>query len=117
MKEIKKEFSAARTPQQNGIAERKNMTLIEAARRSGPTWLFDIDTLTQSMNYQPFVAENQPNSSAGLQEHFDAGKAGEGNVQQYMLFPLWSTGSKDPHNTDATFKVKEPKSEVHVCPS
>nr|GEY13965.1 hypothetical protein [Tanacetum cinerariifolium] len=29
---IKREFSVARTPQQNGIAKRKNMTLIEAAR-------------------------------------------------------------------------------------
>ncbi|GJY64286.1 putative ribonuclease H-like domain-containing protein [Tanacetum coccineum] len=32
MKGIKKEFSVARTPQQNGGAERKNETLIEAAR-------------------------------------------------------------------------------------
>ncbi|GKB48031.1 putative ribonuclease H-like domain-containing protein [Tanacetum coccineum] len=32
MKEIKREFSVARTPQQNGVAERKNRTLIEAAR-------------------------------------------------------------------------------------
>nr|GEY24489.1 putative ribonuclease H-like domain-containing protein [Tanacetum cinerariifolium] len=32
MKGIKREFSVARTPQQNGVAERKNMTLIEAAR-------------------------------------------------------------------------------------
>ncbi|GJR58725.1 putative ribonuclease H-like domain-containing protein [Tanacetum coccineum] len=31
-KGIKKEFSVARTPQQNGVAERRNMTLIEAAR-------------------------------------------------------------------------------------
>nr|GEV83346.1 ribonuclease H-like domain-containing protein [Tanacetum cinerariifolium] len=31
---------------------------------SGPIWLLDIDTLTQSMNYQPVVAGNQPNSSA-----------------------------------------------------
>ncbi|GJU62441.1 ribonuclease H-like domain-containing protein [Tanacetum coccineum] len=29
---IKKEFSVARTPQQNGVAERRNKTLIEAAR-------------------------------------------------------------------------------------
>ncbi|GJS74667.1 ribonuclease H-like domain-containing protein [Tanacetum coccineum] len=29
---IKREFSIARTPQQNGVAERKNRTLIEAAR-------------------------------------------------------------------------------------
>nr|GEX78973.1 ribonuclease H-like domain-containing protein [Tanacetum cinerariifolium] len=56
---------------------------------SGPTWLFDIDTLTQSMNYQPVVAGNQPNSSI------------------------------DPQNTDAdaTFEVKELESEVHVSPS
>ncbi|GJR87351.1 ribonuclease H-like domain-containing protein [Tanacetum coccineum] len=32
MKGIKREFSVARTPQQNGVAERKNETLIEAAR-------------------------------------------------------------------------------------
>ncbi|GJV24850.1 ribonuclease H-like domain-containing protein [Tanacetum coccineum] len=32
MKGIKREFSVARTPQQNGVAERKNKTLIEAAR-------------------------------------------------------------------------------------
>nr|GEW43424.1 ribonuclease H-like domain-containing protein [Tanacetum cinerariifolium] len=83
---------------------------------SGPTSLFYIDTLTQSMNYQLVVAGNQPNSRAGIQEHFDLGKSREGNVQQYVLFPLWSTSSKDPQNTDAdaTFEVKKPKSEVHV---
>ncbi|GJU57318.1 putative ribonuclease H-like domain-containing protein [Tanacetum coccineum] len=32
MKGIKRKFSMARTPQQNGVAERKNRTLIEAAR-------------------------------------------------------------------------------------
>nr|GFA68163.1 retrovirus-related Pol polyprotein from transposon TNT 1-94 [Tanacetum cinerariifolium] len=30
----------------------------------GPKWLFDIDTLTKSMNYQPVVAGNQPNNNA-----------------------------------------------------
>nr|GEW14607.1 hypothetical protein [Tanacetum cinerariifolium] len=94
--------------------------------RSGPTWLFDIDTLTKSMNYQPVLSGNQINPSACIQEHFDAEKAGEGNVQQYVLFPLWSSGSKDPHNADdATnfevkeheFEVKEPESTVHVSPS
>nr|GEV54974.1 hypothetical protein [Tanacetum cinerariifolium] len=56
---------------------------------SGPTWLFDIDTLTQSMNYQPVAAGNQPNSSA------------------------------DPQNTDAdaAFDDKENESAVHVSPS
>nr|GEW95240.1 hypothetical protein [Tanacetum cinerariifolium] len=32
---------------------------------SGPTWLFDIDTLTKSMNYKPVVTGNQSNGSAG----------------------------------------------------
>ncbi|GJR75027.1 ribonuclease H-like domain-containing protein [Tanacetum coccineum] len=32
MKGIKREFSVVRTPQQNGVAERKNRTLIEATR-------------------------------------------------------------------------------------
>nr|GFB28045.1 hypothetical protein [Tanacetum cinerariifolium] len=50
----------------------------------------------------------------------------EGNVQQYVLFPLWSSDSKNPQNTDddATFEVKKPefevekpKSAVHVSPS
>nr|GFA04250.1 putative ribonuclease H-like domain-containing protein [Tanacetum cinerariifolium] len=58
---------------------------------SGRTWLFDIDTLTLSMNYRPVVAGNQPNSSA------------------------------DPYNldadADAAFADKENESEVHVSPS
>nr|GFA92755.1 hypothetical protein [Tanacetum cinerariifolium] len=58
--------------------------------------------------------------------NFDTEKVGEENVQQYVLFPLWSSGSKDPQNTDddATFEVNEPEFEgkklesiVHVSPS
>nr|GFD17536.1 hypothetical protein [Tanacetum cinerariifolium] len=53
------------------------------------------------------------NPSAGVQDNFAAEKAGEENVQQYLLFPIWSSGSTHPQNTngDATFKVKEPKFE------
>nr|GEW31365.1 hypothetical protein [Tanacetum cinerariifolium] len=38
------------------------------------------------------------------------------STQQCMLLPLWSTGSKDPQNTDvdAAFDDKENESEVHV---
>nr|GEZ18540.1 retrovirus-related Pol polyprotein from transposon TNT 1-94 [Tanacetum cinerariifolium] len=92
--------------------------LVGYSVRSGPTCLFDIDTLTQSMNYQPIVTGNQPNSSAGIQENLTAGTGGKEaeSVQLYVLLPLWSTGSKDPLNTDAatTFEVKEPESAVHV---
>nr|GFB69553.1 retrovirus-related Pol polyprotein from transposon TNT 1-94 [Tanacetum cinerariifolium] len=94
--------------------------------RSVPSWLFDIDTLIKSMNYQPVITGNQPNPSTCIQVYFDANKAEEENVQQYVLFPLWSSGFKDPQNTDddTTFEVKEPefevkkhKSEVYVSPS
>nr|GEV45357.1 hypothetical protein [Tanacetum cinerariifolium] len=85
---------------------------------SRPKCLFDIDTLTQFMNYQPVVTGNQPNSSAGIQGNFDAGKVEKESVssQKYELLPLWFTGSKDPQNTDvdATFDDKENESEVYV---
>nr|GEW80865.1 ribonuclease H-like domain-containing protein [Tanacetum cinerariifolium] len=32
---------------------------------TGPTWLFDIDGLTRTMNYQPVTAGNQSNPTAG----------------------------------------------------
>ncbi|GJZ66631.1 putative ribonuclease H-like domain-containing protein [Tanacetum coccineum] len=172
MKEIKREFSVARTPQQNRVAERKNRTLIEAARTmladsllpttfwaeavstacyvqnrvlvtkphnktpyellhgrppsisfmrpfgcpvtilntldplgkfdgkadegffvgysinnkllgSGPDWLFDIDLLTNSMNYEPVTAGNQTNKNAGIKDNVDAVP-----TQQYILLPL-----------------------------
>nr|GEV48325.1 hypothetical protein [Tanacetum cinerariifolium] len=93
---------------------------------SGPTWLFDIDTLTRTMNYQPVTAGIQSNPSAGVQEQHVTEKVGEDDVQQYVLFPVWSSGSTNPHNTndDASFKVKKrefkgrkPESKVHVSPS
>ncbi|GJW13967.1 putative ribonuclease H-like domain-containing protein [Tanacetum coccineum] len=38
---------------------------------SGPEWLFDIDTLTKSINYKPVVAWNQTNGNAGEEEKKD----------------------------------------------
>nr|GEX99607.1 hypothetical protein [Tanacetum cinerariifolium] len=91
---------------------------------TGPTLLFDIDSLTRTMNYQPVTARNQSNPSAGFQGEFDAEKAGEEANQQYMLFPVWSTGSSNPHNKegDAAFDGKEhdaekPESAVNLSPS
>nr|GEZ38413.1 hypothetical protein [Tanacetum cinerariifolium] len=79
----------------------------------GPTWLFDIDSLTRTMNYQPVTAGNQSNPSAGFQEEFDARKTREEATQQYILFPVWSTGSSNPQNTegDATFDGNEHSAE------
>nr|GEW20814.1 hypothetical protein [Tanacetum cinerariifolium] len=64
---------------------------------------------------------NQPNDNAGIKENLDEGKVGKETVssQQYVLLPLWSTGSKDPQNIDDddAFNVKENENEVHVSSS
>nr|GEU44419.1 hypothetical protein [Tanacetum cinerariifolium] len=93
---------------------------------SGPTWLFDIDSLTKNMNYQSVTISNQSNPSAGFQDKFDAEKAREEIDQQYVLFPVWSFGSTNPQNTDRDaafdgkepeFNEKKPESKVNVSPS
>nr|GEY22565.1 hypothetical protein [Tanacetum cinerariifolium] len=140
-KGIKREFLNARTPQQNGVAKRRNRTLIEAARTilsdaklpvtfwakavntawkfdvkgdegyfigysisskafrvfnkrtkrveenlhvdflenkaiekgAGPNWLFDIDSLTNSMNYVPVVvAAHLESSTSNAQDACNA---------------------------------------------
>ncbi|GJR74235.1 ribonuclease H-like domain-containing protein [Tanacetum coccineum] len=165
---IKREFSNARTLQQNGVAERKNRTLIEAAKTmladsllpipfwaeavniacyvqnrvlvtkphnktpyelllgrtpivsfmrpfgcpvtilntldhlgkfdgkadegvlvgNRPEWLFDIDSLTNTMNYQPVIAGNRSNGNAGIETNFDAGQAGKEKEpdQEYIFY-------------------------------
>nr|GFA10019.1 putative ribonuclease H-like domain-containing protein [Tanacetum cinerariifolium] len=76
---------------------------------TGPTWLFDIDSLTRTLNYQPVTAGNQTNPNAGFQEEFNAGKTGEEANQQYLLFPVWSTSSTNLQNKegDTTFDGTE----------
>nr|GEZ93084.1 hypothetical protein [Tanacetum cinerariifolium] len=63
--------------------------------RSGPTWLFDIDTLTKSMNYQLVTAGNQLNPSTDSQ-----------NTNDDATFEV-----KEPE-----FEVKKPESAIHVSP-
>ncbi|GJY30190.1 putative ribonuclease H-like domain-containing protein [Tanacetum coccineum] len=47
---------------------------------TGPNWLFDIDTLTMSMNYQPIFTMNQTNGHASTKANIDAGQAGKKTV-------------------------------------
>ncbi|GJV32665.1 putative ribonuclease H-like domain-containing protein [Tanacetum coccineum] len=67
LKGIKREFSVARTPQQNRVAERKNMTLIEAARTMLADSLLPTVFWAEAVN-TAFTAGNQTNKNAGLQE-------------------------------------------------
>nr|GFA71421.1 retrovirus-related Pol polyprotein from transposon TNT 1-94 [Tanacetum cinerariifolium] len=190
---IKREFNVPRTPQQNGIAERKNRTLIEPARTTLadsllpiPFWAEAVNTacyvqnrvlVTKPHNKTPYELLHGRTPSIGFMRPFSfhvtilntldplskfKGKvdkgflvgysvsskafrvfnsrtsivqetlhviflenkpniAGEEINQQYVLFPVWSFGSTNPHNYDgdATFDEKEhdakkPESEVNV---
>nr|GFC29446.1 retrovirus-related Pol polyprotein from transposon TNT 1-94 [Tanacetum cinerariifolium] len=73
---------------------------------SGPAWLFDIDSLSQTMNYHPVLAENQSNTHAGFK---DTEKVEEAGTQTYVLFSVLSDGSTDPknNNKDALIDGKE----------
>nr|GEW68599.1 hypothetical protein [Tanacetum cinerariifolium] len=81
---------------------------------SGPKWLFDIDTLTQSMNYQPVVAENQPNHNAGIQVNCDADADAAFDVKDNETEVLVSLSSSDkPKKHDEKAK-REAKGKSHV---
>ncbi|GJW22186.1 putative ribonuclease H-like domain-containing protein [Tanacetum coccineum] len=65
---------------------------------NGPEWLFDIDTLTNTMNYQPVSAGNITNGNAGLETNSNAEQAGKVKMpdQEYILLPLLHTSSNVP---------------------
>nr|GEZ49799.1 putative ribonuclease H-like domain-containing protein [Tanacetum cinerariifolium] len=81
-KRIKREYSNARTPQQNGVTERKNKTLIESSR-----------TMLAENKANKTVSPKETNNSVGTQEHIDAGNSEieAEHVQEYYVLPLWSS--------------------------
>ncbi|GKF26138.1 putative ribonuclease H-like domain-containing protein, partial [Tanacetum coccineum] len=65
---------------------------------TGPNWMFDIDTLTMSMNYQSVFAGNQTNGNAGTKANIDIGQAGKKIVLglKYVLLPFLTSDSQGP---------------------
>ncbi|GJR57472.1 putative ribonuclease H-like domain-containing protein [Tanacetum coccineum] len=57
---------------------------------SGPDWMFDLDFLTNTMNYIPVSVENQITMDAGTQESYVAGLSRKDKepTQEYILLPL-----------------------------
>nr|GFA36676.1 hypothetical protein [Tanacetum cinerariifolium] len=90
-------------------------TINKLVKGYGPAWLFDIDSLTQTMNYLPVTAENQTNTHTGLQ---DTEKAGEEGTHTYVLFPVLSDddvgAEADINNLESTISVSPiPTSRIH----
>ncbi|GKD83649.1 putative ribonuclease H-like domain-containing protein, partial [Tanacetum coccineum] len=103
MKGIKREFSIARTPWQNGVAERKNRTLIEAARTM-------LASLTEKL-MRDFLLGNQTNGIAGTRENIVAGQAKKKTEpeQEYILIPICITNpliSQDPKVSEEDVEEK-----------
>ncbi|GJV40187.1 ribonuclease H-like domain-containing protein [Tanacetum coccineum] len=59
---------------------------------NGPKWLFDLDSLTQSMNYVPVVAGSSSNVSAGIQEVSESSTPFQQD-QDCIIMPIWKDAS------------------------
>ncbi|GKC06410.1 putative ribonuclease H-like domain-containing protein [Tanacetum coccineum] len=69
---------------------------------TGPDWLFNIDSLTQSMNYVPFVAGNISSNRAGTKE--DTNQARKDNVSSLRIIelPNWFQEAHVEISSDST---------------
>ncbi|GKB04300.1 putative ribonuclease H-like domain-containing protein [Tanacetum coccineum] len=59
---------------------------------NGPKWLFDLDSLTQSMNYVPVVAGTFSNVSAGIEGVSESSTSSQQD-QDCILMPIWKDAS------------------------
>nr|GEX32606.1 retrovirus-related Pol polyprotein from transposon TNT 1-94 [Tanacetum cinerariifolium] len=123
MKGIKREFSVPRTPQQNGIAERKNRTLIEAAKTMLadlllpiPFWAEAVNTpcyvqnrvlVTKPRNKTPYELLHGRTPSIGFMRPF--------GCPVTILNTLDSLGKFDENEHE--FKGRKHESKVHIFPS
>nr|GEY02277.1 hypothetical protein [Tanacetum cinerariifolium] len=126
LKGIKREFSVPTTPQQNDITERKNRTLIEAARTLLADSLLPIPFLAEAVDegflvgysvcskeFRVFNSRNRivqetlhvnfleilaENQSNSNAGFQDTKKAEEEGTHTYVLFPVLSDGSINPQN-------------------
>ncbi|GJX12901.1 putative ribonuclease H-like domain-containing protein [Tanacetum coccineum] len=71
---------------------------------SGTDWIFDIDALTRTINYEPIIAGTQSNDFAGTKASDNACKARKETkpINNYILLPLWTADppySQDPKSS------------------
>ncbi|GJU62618.1 ribonuclease H-like domain-containing protein [Tanacetum coccineum] len=126
-KGIKREYSNARTPQQNGVAERKNRTLIEVARTvladlflPNTFWAEAVNTACYVLNRHA-RSENQANKttgpkeanhSAGTQDNIDTGNSEMEAESAQDYFPNKNTSLKkneEPVDQEDQAFLEEPE--------
>ncbi|GJY43192.1 retrovirus-related pol polyprotein from transposon TNT 1-94 [Tanacetum coccineum] len=96
------------------VKETLNIRFLENAPNvtgNGPNWLFDVNSLTKSMNYVPVVAENQTNGIGGTRDNIVAGQA-EKKIEpekEYILIPFCTTNpliSQGPKDSKEDVGIK-----------
>nr|GEU64825.1 hypothetical protein [Tanacetum cinerariifolium] len=72
---------------------------------SGTDWLFDIDALTRTINYEPITTGTQSNGFVGTKAFDNAGQVRKEKepIKDYILLPLWTADppfSQDPKRSE-----------------
>ncbi|GJR73486.1 putative ribonuclease H-like domain-containing protein [Tanacetum coccineum] len=85
---------------------------------NGPDWLFDVDSLTISMNYVPVVTGNQTNGIAGTRDNIVISQAEKKTEpeQEFILIPLCITDpliSQGPKDGEEDSRMKPTEVDVN----
>ncbi|GJV12554.1 putative ribonuclease H-like domain-containing protein [Tanacetum coccineum] len=99
------------------VEETLNIIFLENApnvKRNGPDWLFDVDSLSKSINFVPVVAGNQTNGIAETKDNIVAGQAQKEKEpeQEYILIPFCTTDpliSQGPKDSEEDAGMKPTK--------
>nr|GEZ41553.1 hypothetical protein [Tanacetum cinerariifolium] len=93
------------------VTKPHNKTPYEILHGSGPAWLFDIDSLTRTMNYHPVIVENQTNSHAdahtGRNEHND-------DIQKSVSLDIHSSSCGDQAREQGDKAMNKDKGKNHI---
>nr|GEY21795.1 retrovirus-related Pol polyprotein from transposon TNT 1-94 [Tanacetum cinerariifolium] len=70
----------------------------------GPGWLFDIDSLTKSINYEPVIVRNQINDDACIEINVNAWQVGQERASnhEYILLPFMPSHSPLSSSTQSS---------------
>ncbi|GJZ16162.1 putative ribonuclease H-like domain-containing protein [Tanacetum coccineum] len=112
------------------VEENMHITFLENKPNvigKGQTWLFDLDYLTDLMNYQLVSLENQANKHAGPKEaNHNVGKKDindaddsekeDESAQDYFVLPIWSSYSSTVKSSNAKKADKHPDSKSDEKP-
>ncbi|GJY62368.1 putative ribonuclease H-like domain-containing protein [Tanacetum coccineum] len=119
---LKKPFGAMRVFNKRTriVEETLNIRFLENTPNvtgNGLDWLFDVDSLTISMNYVPVVAGNQTNGIAGTRDNIVTGQAKKKTEpeQEYILIPFCTTNpliSQGPKDSEEDSGMKPTKVDV-----